>query len=45
MTDEQLKKEILETVQEMGLDTEWYKNEILEDEYCMSIVRSYFNNE
>ncbi len=45
MTDELIKKELLESAQEMGLDVEWYKQEILEDENCINLVRRYFTNE
>jgi len=38
---ELFKAELIETATEMGIDVEWYKQEIIADEYCMS----FFSNE
>jgi len=32
---EAFKAELIETATEMGLDVEWYKQEIINDDYCM----------
>lgn len=35
---ELLKLDLIETATEMGLDVEYYKQEILSDDYCMSFL-------
>lgn len=35
---EAVKAELIETATEMGLDVEWYKQEILANDYCMSFL-------
>ena len=35
---EAVKADLIETATEMGLDVEWYKQEILADDYCMSFM-------
>jgi|LauGreDrversion4_2_1035121.scaffolds.fasta_scaffold1933928_2 hypothetical protein len=35
---EAVKADLIETATEMGLDVEWYKQEIIADEYCMSFL-------
>lgn len=35
---ELLKVELIETATEMGLDVEWYKQEVIADDYCMSFL-------
>lgn len=37
---ELLKLDLIETATEMGLDVEWYKQEILSDERCLSFLGS-----
>jgi hypothetical protein len=37
---EAVKADLIETATEMGLDVEWYKQEILSDERCMSHLSS-----
>ena len=35
---EAVKADLIETATEMGLDVEWYKQEIIADEYCLSFL-------
>jgi len=35
---EAVKADLIETATEMGLDVEWYKQEIIADDYCMSFM-------
>jgi hypothetical protein len=37
---ELLKNDLIETATEMGLDVEWFKQEVIADEYCMSFLGS-----
>lgn len=37
---ELLKLDLIEAATEMGLDVEWFKQEILTDEHCMALLQN-----
>ena len=37
---ELLKAELIESATEMKLDVEWYKNNVLNDEYCLALMQN-----
>lgn len=41
---ELVKADLIETATEMGLDVEWYKQEILTDERCMGFLSAEIAN-